>query len=218
VPVETLLLAFTPQGAIPEDYTFGARPQNASRHTITVRPMYEESAEQALATGIDALLPWSTAMKTTGGDSARLLATVLDRIIDRIAPDSQRLWMLDQATTFATLRLSRPQVQCIVREVVERRRYMLDPIRDFPWLRGAYEDGIEKGLEQGIEKGIEKGKAAGVSEGIADSILTVLASRGVAVDDILRQRILKCQDQERLRSWLIRAATVKTATEVVSEP
>jgi hypothetical protein len=209
VPVETLLLAFTPQAAIPEDYTFGARPQNASRHTITVRPMYEESAEQALATGIDALLPWITAMKTTGGDSARLLATVLDRIIERIEPDSQRLWMLDQATTFATLRLSRSQVQGIVREVVERRRYMLDPIRDFPWLRGAYEDGIEKGMEQG--------KAAGVSEGMAASILTVLASRGVVVDDILRQRILKCQDQDRLHRWLLRAGTAATASEVVDE-
>lgn len=206
VPVETLLLAFTPQAAIPENYTFGARPQKASRHTITVRPMYAESAEQALASGIDALLPWTTAMKAAGGDSARLLATVLERIIERIEPDSQRLWMLDQATTFATLRLSRSQVQAIVREVVEKRRYMLDPIRDFPWLREAYQEALEKG------------KVEGVAEGLAEGILTVLSGRGIIVDDILRQRILKCQDPEHLRSWLVRAATVKTASEVVSEP
>lgn len=82
---------------------------------------------------------------------------------------------------------------------------MLDPIRDFPGLRGAYEDGIEKGKE------------AGVSEGLADAVLTMFSSRGITVDDILRQRILKCQDQERLRRWLVRTATAKSAAEVVSE-
>src|SRR3569832_48685 len=35
VPVETLVLAFTPQAAIAENYTFGARQENASRHTIS---------------------------------------------------------------------------------------------------------------------------------------------------------------------------------------
>lgn len=206
LPVETLLLAFTPQASISEVYTFGGRLENTSRHTISVRRMYDESAEQALATDIDALLPWIAAMKPADGDSARLFATVLDRIIERIEPDSQRLWMLDQATTFATLRLSWLQVQGIVRQVVERRRSMLDPIRDFPALRGAYEDGKAEG------------KTEGVAEGMAKSILTVLAGRGIPVDDILRQRILKCQDHVRLRSWLVRAATVQTATEVVSEP
>ena len=43
--------------------------------------------------------------------------------------------MMDQAATFATLHLSQEQVRAIVRSVVERRHYMLDPIRDFPWLR-----------------------------------------------------------------------------------
>lgn len=205
VSVETLLLAFTPSAIVPETYTFGARQENASHHTISVRCIYDESAERALATGIDALLPWITAMKPADGNSARLLATVLDRIIEQVAPDALRLWMLDQATTFATLRLSRLQVQGIVRDVVERRRYMLDPLRDFPWLRGAYEDGKVEG------------KAEGVAEGMAHGVLTVLAGRGIAIDDILRQRILKCQDQERLSRWLVRAARVKTAAEVVRE-
>ena len=83
---------------------------------------------------------------------------------------------------------------------------MLDPIRDFPWLREAYQEALEKG------------KVEGVAEGLAEGILTVLSGRGIIVDDILRQRILKCQDPEHLRSWLVRAATVKTASEVVSEP
>lgn len=201
VPVETLLLAFTPQAAIPEDYTFGGRHEGASHHRITVRRLFDESAEQALAMGIDALLPWTTAMKPDDGDSARVLATVLDYIIERIAPDAQRLWMLDQATTFATLRLSHHQVQRIVRQVAERRRFMLDPIRDFPWLRHGYEQGVEKGI----------------TEGMASSVLTVLVGRGLVVDEITRQRILRCQDQVKLQGWLVRAATAASAAEVIGK-
>ena len=78
---------------------------------------------------------------------------------------------------------------------------MLDPIRDFPWLRHGY----------------EQGKDEGVTEGMAKSILTLLSGRNIAVDDILRQRILKCQDQEQLGRWLVRAATAQTAVEVVSD-
>ncbi len=197
VPVETLLLAFTPQAVIPEDYTFGGRREGASRHSITVRRLFDESAEQTLAMGIDALLPWTCAMKPDDADSARLLSTVLDRIIERITPDAQRMWMLDQATTFATLRLSHQQVRRIVRQVAERRRFMLDPIRDFPWLRHGYEQGI--------------------TEGMANSVLTVLMGRGLVVDEITRQRILKCHDHTKLQRWLIRAATVQSASEVVSD-
>ena len=201
VPVETLLLAFTPQAAIPEDYTFGGRHEGASHHRITVRRLFDESAEQALGMGIDALLPWTTAMKPDDGDSARVLATVLDHIIERIEPDSQRLWMLDQATTFATLRLSHPQVQRIVRQVAERRRFMLDPIRDFPWLRHGYEQGVEKGI----------------TEGMASSVLMVLVGRGLVVDEMTRQRILRCQDQVKLQGWLVRAATATSAAEVIGK-
>jgi hypothetical protein len=127
--------------------------------------------------------------------------------------------MLDQAATFATLSLSRLRVQGIVREVFARRRYMLDPIRDFPWLRHGYEQGIAQGIEKGMAKGIEKGMAKGIAKGIekgmAESVLAVLAARQVAVDSALRQQILSCQDRARLKLWLTHAATASTAAEVV---
>lgn len=82
---------------------------------------------------------------------------------------------------------------------------MLDPIRDFPWLRHGYEQGIEKGLEQGI------------ASGMAQSVLTFLAARHIAVGDELREKILGCQAQARLNQWITRAATATTATEVIDD-
>ena len=74
---------------------------------------------------------------------------------------------------------------------------MLDPIRDFPWLRHGYEQGIEKGM--------------------AESVLGFLAARNIAVDDIVRQKILNCQDQAKLKKWIARSATAATAAEVISD-
>ena len=235
--VETLLLAFTPAASIAPDYIFGARGDQASRHTISVRRLYTESAELALAAEIDAILPWIPTMNPADGDRARLLRTVLERILERIEPDAQRNWMLDQAATFATLRLPRPHVQGIVGQVFERRRYMLDPIRDFPWLRETYEEAREIGKAEGKAEGIAEGKAEGIAEGkaegiaegkaegiaegkaegMAHAILTVLSGRGIAVDDILRQRILRCREPDRLSRWLVRAATVSHAGLVIAD-
>ena len=201
LPVETVLLAFTPAAVIGDEYVFGGQGERRCRHYVKVRRIYAESAEAALELKIDALLPVVAAMEPADGNRAGLVGRVLERIIQGVVPDAQRVLMLDQAATFATLHLSPGQVQGIVREVAERRRYMLDPIRDFPWLRHGYEQGIEKGI----------------AAGLADGILTVLAGRGMAVDDLVRQRILKCQDPERLRGWLVRAATATSAAEVLSE-
>jgi hypothetical protein len=211
LPVETVLLAFTPQAAVAEGYTFGGRGERQCRHYVTVRRIYAEPAEAALGLGICGLLPLVAAMQPDDGDRAGLLRQVLERIVDGVRPDAQRVLMLDQAATFATLSLSRLRVQGIVREVFARRRYMLDPIRDFPWLRHGYEQGIA----QGIEKGMAKGIAKGIEKGMAESVLAVLAARQVAVDSALRQQILSCQDRARLKLWLTHAATASTAAEVV---
>jgi hypothetical protein len=202
--VDTTLLAFTPEAAVNDQYVFGGRGERQSRHCITVRRIYEEPAEEALRLEIRPLLPLVPAMKPVDGDRPALLARVLDRIIDlgdgggdqsSLLTDAQRRLMLDQAATFATLHLSKLQVQGIVRSVVERRHYMLDPIRDFPWLRAGYEEGMATGM--------------------AKSVLAVLAARSIPVDSSLRDRILACHDEALLNQWLTRAATAQTAAEVV---
>lgn len=77
---------------------------------------------------------------------------------------------------------------------------MLDPIRDFPWLRAGY--------EQGVQHGESRGKANGV--------LAILTSRGIPVSDIERARILANTDLAQLDRWLVQAASAGTAAELLT--
>lgn len=205
--VESVLLAFTPQAVIHPEYVFGASERGASLHRITLRRIFDESADAALNTEIDALLPLVPAMAPEDGDCAALLRTTLDRIINRFSSDEKRRLMLDWAATFATLRLSDREVTGIVKDVCTRRRYMLDPIRDFPWLRAGY--------DQGFQHGEERGEARGKARGKAEAVLTLLVAREVAVSDVEKARILACSDLELLDRWLVQATTAVSASELL---
>ena len=74
---------------------------------------------------------------------------------------------------------------------------MLDPIRDFPWLRAGYKEGLATG------------KAA--------SVLAVLAARRLPIEARVRDRIMACQDQVVLDRWIARAATAQSADEVLGD-
>lgn len=166
--------------------------------------VYERRDERPCAAG--SLLALVPAMCPEDGDREALLRTTLERIIDRFGSDEKRKLMLDWAATFATLRLSDRQVAGIVKDVCTRRRYMLDPIRDFPWLRAGY--------DQGVQHGEARGKARGKAEGV----LMLLSSRDIAVSDVERARILACTDLEALDRWLVRAATAASVAELFRLP
>ena len=78
----------------------------------------------------------------------------------------------------------------ILRNLLQRRGYAdLDAIR---------EEGREEGRDEGRE------------QGLADAILTLLAARGLALDDATRERLRSTRDPERLRAWLLAAAQADT--------
>jgi hypothetical protein len=54
-------------------------------------------------------------------------------------------------------------------------------------------------------------------QGKAEALLTVLAARGLEVPDEARQRILSCTDLSLLDTWLTRAVTASSASEVLRE-
>jgi hypothetical protein len=64
----------------------------------------------------------------------------------------------------------------------------------------------------GRTEGRTEGRAEGRAEGEAEAVLVFLEARGIAVTDEQRQRILECDDLERLGVWLRRAATVADAS------
>jgi len=60
-----------------------------------------------------------------------------------------------------------------------------------------------------------KGEAMGEAKGRAKDVLAVLATRGIAVSDTVRERILACTDIPTLDAWLGRAVVASTAAAVV---
>ncbi|WP_270074198.1 hypothetical protein [Streptomonospora mangrovi] len=72
------------------------------------------------------------------------------------------------------------------------------------------EEGREEGLEEGREKGLEEGRVQAQSR----AVLEVLRARGIEVSERQREVVLSCEDLDRLRVWLVRAATAEDATDV----
>ena len=63
-------------------------------------------------------------------------------------------------------------------------------------------------------KSWEEGRA----ETRADAVLTVLQTRGVAVPDAARERIMAQTDLELLKRWLVKAVVASSVDEVIEEP
>jgi predicted transposase/invertase (TIGR01784 family) len=60
-----------------------------------------------------------------------------------------------------------------------------------------------------------EGHREGSTSAKSDAILAILAARGLAVDEATRARIEACRDATTLDRWIIRAATVGAAEDVV---
>ncbi len=95
-------------------------------------------------------------------------------------------------------------------------------------IHGALNDAAKRALEDEMQKSqamkdledefvnwvLAIGEKRGLAEGEARSILTVLEERGIALSPAERERVLACFDRLQLESWLRRAATVRSATEL----
>lgn len=206
LPVRTTVLALAPAAVPPSSYVYGDSGDGKPlRHRVSVRRVFDESAEDALARDIAALLPLVTVMEPGASDRASLVARVVSRIVERVQTNEPRSMLIEQAAHFATLRLSRRQVHDIVHDVLRRKRIMIDPLRDFPLVRDGY------------DRGKVEGKAEGKAEGRAESVLTILQARGLRVSKTLRQQILACSDSSTLERWLKRAVAASTAAEVIAQ-
>jgi Uma2 family endonuclease len=81
--------------------------------------------------------------------------------------------------------------------------------------RDAAQDVILRNLLQrrgyaGLEAIREEGREEGRDEGLADAILTLLAARGLTIDDATRDRLRGTRDTGQLRAWLLAAAQAET--------
>ena len=65
-----------------------------------------------------------------------------------------------------------------------------------------------------LDQGRAEGRTEGRAEGEAAMLLRVLAARGFAVPDDIRQRVRSCTDLARLEAWGDRAVTAESLDEI----
>jgi hypothetical protein len=63
-----------------------------------------------------------------------------------------------------------------------------------------------------------EGRAEAQLETKADAVLTVLSTRGIAVPDAARERILAQKDLEQLNRWLVKAVVAPSLEDVIDDP
>lgn len=67
-----------------------------------------------------------------------------------------------------------------------------------------------------VDQGRAEGQAEGRAAAEAESVLRVLAARGIAVSDEVRDRVTSCSDHDQLAEWLRRAVTATSAADLFS--
>jgi predicted transposase YdaD len=84
--------------------------------------------------------------------------------------------------------------------------------------RDEFVDGLlDQGRAEGEALGRAEGEAQGRAEGEAAMLLRVLAARGFAVPDDVRQRVESCTDLAQLEAWGDRAVTAGSFEEIFTE-
>jgi len=82
----------------------------------------------------------------------------------------------------------------------------------------ARQEGLAEGHKSGLAEGHKSGLAEGEAAGTAKAILTVLAARGLGVDEAIRARILGSSDVVMLARWLAQAVTAASAEDAIAVP
>jgi hypothetical protein len=81
-------------------------------------------------------------------------------------------------------------------------------------MQGTWKEARALGRDEGRNEGRNEGRA----EGEARALLTVLRSRGIAVPDEARERILAEKDATRLELWIERAVSAGSLADVLDDP
>lgn len=125
------------------------------------------------------------------GDNLAVASTFIDAM--QYVPDDQRSRYVEVTHTL-TGRLSGPAAQILLGELMSSMPYFVST----PFAKEHF----------------GKGKAEGRAEGLAEAVITVLNSRGIAIPEETRDRILACDDKTQLDTWLTRAAQANHIDEI----
>jgi hypothetical protein len=76
---------------------------------------------------------------------------------------------------------------------------------------------ITQALLESKLQGQREGRREGLVDGVRRTVITILAARGVQLDDTARARIMACDDLARLERWVARAAVATQLDEVIED-
>ena len=201
-PVQVVVLALTAAAVPPGSHHFGFYDEEEQRHRFTIRRLYEEPAEPALLQAQTAVLPLCAVMEPGDGDRAALLERILLRLAAADLSKDRRTFLLQAATNFAALYLPKTQVTLITEDLVRRHKLMLQPLRDFPFVRDAYDNGRTDG------------KAEGLATGLVNNLFDILELRGFDVSPEVQALIRDCLDPDVLDRWRQRAKKAASLDEI----
>ena len=74
---------------------------------------------------------------------------------------------------------------------------------------------LAEGRAEGEARGEAQGKAQGEVHGRASALLTLLAARGLAMNEAQQERILTCTDLEQLNGWIQRSIQATSVDELL---
>lgn len=84
-----------------------------------------------------------------------------------------------------------------------------------PALLEMLDDSQKRGRDQGLRDGRDQGLRDGRVTGLREAIRATLRARGMSLTDDQRARVEACDDPDALTAWLVRAATVGRADDVL---
>jgi len=76
-------------------------------------------------------------------------------------------------------------------------------------------EGEARGRAEGEARGKAEGKAEGEARGKAEALLLLLDTRGLAVSEEQRERVMSCRDTAQLEEWLRRALSARSVDELL---
>ncbi len=135
------------------------------------------------------------------GERAASLGLLLEFIAEAWGPDAIRPLLTYLISAFGS---DTPIRAILVESLNPETRHLYTTIR-------------EELIAEGVLKGKAEGKAEGRAEGKAELLAQLLDTRGLALTDELRTRVMGCKDEALLQRWFGRAVTATTLTEVFDD-
>jgi hypothetical protein len=200
-------------------------------YVAVLRARIEKDVVLLVITDDVAVAAWAAAPIVSGPGSVQAVYVIGPKGVPwvRTAEEARRLPELAVLSALAHgnepagLEVLLPTLEAVAALDEGRKKFYTDAI--LVALNEATRQALEKEMQTGkyeyksefARSYIAQGRAEGEAKGEAKALLTLLAARGIEVDDKTRETILSCTDLEQLDRWIVRSANASSLADVLTE-